>query len=367
MKTYIKTNVLLFCCVLVFASSSAQVGISTNNPNKNAVLDLNKNDGTHTKGLVLPKVALSSTDTATPMEAHVAGMKVYNTATAGTGIYAVTPGEYYNDGTKWIATSNAWLPDGNVNGLIKSIGTNDNNDLPVITNNTEKMRVTTGGKVLLNTSVPLPGGVSTKVQINNGAVPGAMQIVDGTQGADKVLTSDGNGMASWKPATSLYTVLGVIPAATTSAVTISNTIFYTGCYIDLPAGKWNVFATMWFSAGGTGVYIPAYNNAGFTSFFLSTSSSSNIPPAYASNLTSVILQPLYFSGSNSLDTYGSGSIPITLTTAKRIYVWGYVYDGTYVLGLPATPNLTIAKISSANNNPGAYGPYTQLYATPITF
>src|SRR5690606_9320337 len=43
-----------------------------------------------------------------PLTAHVEGMTIYNTATAGTGATAVTPGYYYNDGAKWvrIATGN---------------------------------------------------------------------------------------------------------------------------------------------------------------------------------------------------------------------------------------------------------------------
>ncbi len=77
---------------------TAQVTIGSQNaPNASAVLDLQ----TTNKGLLLPRVALTSTTAATPLSAHVAGMTVYNTATAGTGTTAVSPGQYYNDGSKW--------------------------------------------------------------------------------------------------------------------------------------------------------------------------------------------------------------------------------------------------------------------------
>ncbi|WP_025761171.1 hypothetical protein [Dyadobacter tibetensis] len=64
-------------------------------PNANAILDLESAN----KGLLLPRVALSSTTLAAPLSAHVAGMAVYNTATTGD----VVPGYYYNDGSKWVA------------------------------------------------------------------------------------------------------------------------------------------------------------------------------------------------------------------------------------------------------------------------
>src|SRR5690606_19492719 len=72
--------------------------------NPNAVLEIESTN----RGLLLPRLELTATDSFAPLTAHVEGMTVYNTATAGTGATAVTPGYYYNDGTKWvrIATGN---------------------------------------------------------------------------------------------------------------------------------------------------------------------------------------------------------------------------------------------------------------------
>src|SRR5690554_4893684 len=66
--------------------------------NENAVLDVQSSN----KGLLLPRLELTATDNFAPLTAHVEGMTVYNTATAGTGTTAVTPGYYYNDGNKWV-------------------------------------------------------------------------------------------------------------------------------------------------------------------------------------------------------------------------------------------------------------------------
>ena len=81
----------------------AQVTIGSNaEPNANAVLDLVS--GTN-KGLLMPRVALTRTDEPAPLSAHVAGMTVYNTGTSAPGVPInnyVSPGFYYNDGTKWV-------------------------------------------------------------------------------------------------------------------------------------------------------------------------------------------------------------------------------------------------------------------------
>lgn len=81
----------------LFATATfAQVKVG-NNPttiNADAVLEMESTN----KGLLLPRVALTGTTNTAPMSAHVAGMAVYNTATAGD----VTPGYYINDGTQWI-------------------------------------------------------------------------------------------------------------------------------------------------------------------------------------------------------------------------------------------------------------------------
>jgi len=74
---------------------NAQVGIGTTTPNTDASLQVTSPGAN--KGLLLPTVLLTSTSSATPMTAHVAGMLVYNTATTGD----VVPGLYVNDGAKW--------------------------------------------------------------------------------------------------------------------------------------------------------------------------------------------------------------------------------------------------------------------------
>ncbi|WKW46574.1 hypothetical protein P3875_00400 [Myroides sp. JBRI-B21084] len=90
-----KKRISILSIILISAVASAQVKIggTDGTPNVNAMLDIEATN----KGVLLPRVALSVTTLASPLSAHVAGMIVYNTATAGD----VVPGQYYNDGTKW--------------------------------------------------------------------------------------------------------------------------------------------------------------------------------------------------------------------------------------------------------------------------
>ncbi len=107
MKT--KLWILLLNLFLILGGANeliAQVTIGANvPPHKDALLDLKeKSDGTSDKGLLMPRVGLTATNLASPLEDHVAGMTIYNTEVSPEGTdakYYVSPGFYYNTGTKW--------------------------------------------------------------------------------------------------------------------------------------------------------------------------------------------------------------------------------------------------------------------------
>ena len=98
---------IFFTLLLISVTGFSQnVGINAtgNPPDVNAGLDVDF----ASKGLLIPRLALTSTTSFAPLAAHVAGMIVYNTATTGD----VTPGFYYNNGTRWIAS----MPNGTALG-----------------------------------------------------------------------------------------------------------------------------------------------------------------------------------------------------------------------------------------------------------
>lgn len=100
-----KKNITVVIALLMLSfhtTAQVKVGANPTTINTNSVLELEST----TKGLLLPRVALSSTSSFSPLTAHIAGMSIYNTATAGSGSTAVTPGYYYNDGTQWVYMPN---------------------------------------------------------------------------------------------------------------------------------------------------------------------------------------------------------------------------------------------------------------------
>ena len=138
MKKLIK-NIIYAITTLFFTANYAQVGINTTSPN--AALDVTSTDN----GLLIPRVALTASNVASPLTLPTISELVYNTATAGTFPNNVTPGFYYWDGAKWVrlqtgaGTNNSWLTTGNTgtNASTNFLGTIDNIDLVFKRNNTQ--------------------------------------------------------------------------------------------------------------------------------------------------------------------------------------------------------------------------------------
>ena len=178
-----KKLLLLLFIQFTLIKLNAQVKIGApGNPDVNAVLEL---AGT-TKGLLLPRITLTSTASASPLSAHTAGMIVYNTATNAD----VIPGYYYNDGTHWsrIAySSETWRLNGNsaTNPASQFLGTSDATDFKIRTNNLERIRISSAGDFDIGTNT-LPANVRIRI---GGSVSGASAAILGINGS---LTSDGN-------------------------------------------------------------------------------------------------------------------------------------------------------------------------------
>lgn len=100
-----KILLLISCLFLTF--TNAQVGINTTTPQ--AALDVSST----TDGMLIPRVALSNTTTATIVTPTVSEL-VYNTATAGD----VTPGFYFWDGVKWVRLKSSADPSGGGTGWL---------------------------------------------------------------------------------------------------------------------------------------------------------------------------------------------------------------------------------------------------------
>ena len=109
-----------FIGLMVFASLSTiaqNVGIGTTSPG--AKLDVNSTNS----GILIPRVALSGSNTASPLTSPSTSTMIYNTATV-TGASAVSPGFYYWNGSSWIRVLDApSLGDATTNTLNSSTNT----------------------------------------------------------------------------------------------------------------------------------------------------------------------------------------------------------------------------------------------------
>lgn len=132
MNKLILFRTLLFIMLApLYLKGQQNVGIGTIAPNANAMLEVSSTN----KGLLIPRIALTNTTSASPLGGLVAGMVIYNTASAGD----VTPGYYGCDGTKWVrlVTGNVWSLTGNgsTSPATHFIGTTDDQDFVMKRNN----------------------------------------------------------------------------------------------------------------------------------------------------------------------------------------------------------------------------------------
>jgi hypothetical protein len=144
------------------------VGISNGSftPDASAGLEIRFTD----KGLLIPRVALMSTSSASPITSPATSLLVYNTATTGD----VTPGYYYWTGSKWmrllaIDDKVSWLLTGNAGTTPATnfLGTTDAQPLVIRTNNTERSRILSNGQVLINRTAADYSGDLLEVQGNS--------------------------------------------------------------------------------------------------------------------------------------------------------------------------------------------------------
>ncbi len=138
-KIIISIALLTLVCTISFAQS---VGIGTSTPNSSAMLDVSATN----KGMLVPRVALIDNLDAATIPSPTNSLLIYNTASAGSGRFAVTPGYYsWNSASlTWIpflmgdnSDKGAWLMKGNLATSLTTnfIGTTDNQSLLFKINN----------------------------------------------------------------------------------------------------------------------------------------------------------------------------------------------------------------------------------------
>jgi trimeric autotransporter adhesin len=97
--------------MLLATTLTAQVSITTDgsSPDPSSMLDVKSSN----KGMLVPRVALTSINNPSPITSPAVGLLVYNTATTGTPPDNVTQGFHYWNGTRWMPVA---MPQGTVSG-----------------------------------------------------------------------------------------------------------------------------------------------------------------------------------------------------------------------------------------------------------
>jgi hypothetical protein len=96
-------NTKFFVITLLFPILTfSQIGIGTSTVDPSAKLQIDAAD----KGFLQPRVELTGTDDVATIASPATGLMIFNTATAGSGNAAVTPGVYYHNGAAWQRVAN---------------------------------------------------------------------------------------------------------------------------------------------------------------------------------------------------------------------------------------------------------------------
>ena len=130
-------------CLISYAQSVI-ISVDASLPDASAMLEVKSTS----KGLLIPRIALTGTNDVVTISSPAVSLILYNTATAGGGSTAVTPGFYYWNGTAW---------DRLANGSVIS-GSGTANNIPKFTSTTalgNSVLFETGGNIGVGTVSPL--------------------------------------------------------------------------------------------------------------------------------------------------------------------------------------------------------------------
>lgn len=262
---------------LLFFSQNgmAQQGVGVNTTAPKTTMDVAARLGsTDADGLQAPRV--------TRAQLTAKGNTIYGTEQTGALIYITdisggdtssqranitAPGYYYFDGSLWqkvnpgsdlykengVLTSNRTVAQGTNTMAFTSTATTGTSHFTV-DNSTLNVNAV-NHRVGIGTTNP-----ATKLDVNNGTTPGALKITDGTQGEGKVLTSDANGVGTWRTMAFSSNVEGTwlinnSEAATNNSIPVNT--YSSVARLSLPAaGTYLVFLNADFGFNNT-VSVPA--------------------------------------------------------------------------------------------------------------
>ena len=266
--------------------------------------------------------------------------KIAGTDNIAIGYYALHPNDNTNIGSYNIGIGNYALHTGMAKGnaniqlgnrFVGHTVTGQLNNVVAIGNEMDGLTTTnTDSNVILLGKTGSNGpkvGIGTykpgaKLEVNNGTTAGAVKIVDGTQGAGKVLTSDADGLATWKR--QALTLVEGVKGSGISIPPSTGGYIYTGSYITLPPGKYMVSVQNLMSVGFT-----TYSDGHFwlrTTF--SDSDTTFVRTADIDSTKGYLISGLLPQGARFSMLSGSLIIENTTSSPKTYYYWAGQVDVT---------------------------------------
>lgn len=270
-------------CFILFANTliavGQNIGIGTSAPDASAKLDITDAN----RGLLIPRVNLTSIIVASPVTAPTNGLLVFNLATAGTAPNNVIPGFYYWFSGSWIRLQANNVNDWNLLGnaltspATNFMGSTDNVDVVFKTNNTEAFRMTNAQRLGIGITTP-----TTKLEVSSGtadAIYGHSSSVGGYLGYETnfsfgtpLQNISGAGVYASNPAAGYASAFAQSTGAATVAANInfSNVWMANYNYVQNgsptynPSASYNQLNVTNASLGGTQIALRGWNERGTT-------------------------------------------------------------------------------------------------------
>ena len=171
-------SILLFFCTAYCFTAIGQVVMGSAVVDASAQLKIDSETG----GILIPRLSQAE---RLAIASPATGLLVFETD--------VAPGFWYFNGNIWVTlTGIGWsiFGDAATDPTSQYVGTNDSNDLLLVANNNEVLRIDNTQNVGINTQTP-----QSKLHVV-GTAP-VFRLQDGNEGVSKVLQSDASGNAFW--------------------------------------------------------------------------------------------------------------------------------------------------------------------------
>ena len=183
-----KTNKAIALLIFFFSFSIfsfAQVGIGTENPDASAILQIESSN----QGVLITRVNLSSTSDTSTIASPATGLLIYNTATAGFGSTAVTPGFYFYNGSTWVRLLNTGNIISNTASITANTASITSNNISISANTANLSSYTTS----ITASITRIGNNSTNIASNTSSITANSTAIDNLTDNDTTYTA-GTGL-----------------------------------------------------------------------------------------------------------------------------------------------------------------------------